>query len=332
MIQQQSLKKRWRLRRVTARFSDGIKINPTKIIRQGGRPIYLRKLIQKFSLNEYQYQFKTKQRFKALYGQLSEKSFKRLCVIAKSLVKHNFNIHSQKGLKTLKSNKLGVWADFADKLSIHKKLYNRPPLGSSLISLLERRLDVVAFRLNLAKNLRTARLLIKSGLIKVDLAIQKSPSFIVKVGSLIEKCTGSSPTDKPQTHGPISTNTPTENNFNSVTLSKPSQVAQISPLIGFNLINLTKLTLLSPPSLNQSVQQIQQVHQLDSLKRLIDLNNQRVASHIYKSNFATSPTGRDLLKVGLSRKAFLMTHPTEHQVHLPRTISFKTLKNYTYRY
>lgn len=89
-----------KLRRVTARFSGGIKIHPRRIIRQGCGPIYVRKQIHKYSLNEYQNQFKTKQSVKVLYGRLSEKSFKLICLAAKLMIKNRHSIQgSQEGQK-----------------------------------------------------------------------------------------------------------------------------------------------------------------------------------------------------------------------------------------
>lgn len=336
VIKQLSIKKRWKLRRVTARFSGGIKINPGKILRQGGRPIYLRKLIQKFSLNEYQNQFKTKQKFKGLYGGLSEKSFRRLCIVAKLKTKNNSNKHSP----ICQMSKLN--------------LYNKPVLGSSLIDLLERRLDVVLFRLKLAKSLKIARLLIKSGLVKVDQVVQKSPYFVVRVGSLIEyssikdrlplrdlsekeggvqqswELTPVSPFGSPKGATPLIENL--EEHSHAKFIKKLAHCSLLGP-------RLCRPLKVDQRSLNK--------YRLYSLKNVIHLNNQRVRYAINNlPNLGVSTSKTELLSthnshsqqshLPLSKEfnssVFLMMHPTERQVRLPRTISLKTLKNYAYRY
>ena len=68
--------------------------------------------------------------------------------------------------------------------------------GENLLTLVERRLDNVIFRLGLAKTRREARELVSHGHYTVNGKVVNIPSFLVKVGDVVELKEGSRSLDK----------------------------------------------------------------------------------------------------------------------------------------
>lgn len=97
-------------------------------------------------LNEYQSQYKAKQEIKKFYGNLSER----------------------------------------DLINFVKKTRNLGNNDQSIISLLERKLDVVVFRLGFSNSIPEARFLIKTGQILVDNKKIRYNHYLVENGSIIK--------------------------------------------------------------------------------------------------------------------------------------------------
>lgn len=142
--------------------------------------------------NEYQLQFKAKQNLKRIYGNLTESHIKLYNSKRKLLLfKRNSSTSSvSKSLSALPTNyqntspegisKADTAAHLANVLRINKKLDN------SFLSILERRLDVVVFKLGFARSVQEAKYLIETNQIKVNSNFIKNPNHLVELGSKIQ--------------------------------------------------------------------------------------------------------------------------------------------------